>query len=304
MRGAAFDRTDLSLLVALADSGSLAKAAQTLNVHHATAFRRLADMEHKAGALLFDRLAQGYRLSRAGELLLAPARELSRQFRAFDAHVLNQDRVAAGTVRVTTSDGLASDFVARHFRGLAAAHPEIVIDLVVENRLSDLSEREIDVAIRPAQRLTGNMVGRMAGTMGYSLYASPAYMERHGKLDAARLDFSGHAVCAYDASIGYFSTAKWLRLHARKARVVARCNNLTAMLALGRAGIGIVAIPCVLGDADSRMVRLLDPVPAMATNLWLCTHPDIRKVARIRDVLDYLHASIQRDGKRLAGTAA
>lgn len=63
----------------------------------------------------------------------------------------------------------------------------------------------------------------------------------------------------------------------------------------------IIAIPCVLGDADSAIVRLLDPLPAMATSLWLCTHPGIRKVARIRVLPDALHAAIGRVGARLSG---
>jgi DNA-binding transcriptional LysR family regulator len=301
MAGPVFERGDLELLLAVADGGSLAKAAQALGVHHATAFRRLADMEHKARALLFDRLPHGYQPTRAGELLLDPARSLNRQLREFDARVLNADRTLAGTVRVTTSDGLATAYLAPHFEAFAAACPDVEIELIVENRLSDLAEREVDVAIRPAQRLSGNMVGRKVAAMGYALYASREYVRRHGAIDPASLDFSRHSVCHYHASIGYFSTAKWLDRHARKAKIAARCNNLTAMLAMGRAGAGIVAIPCVLGDADSSMVRLLGPVPAMATSLWLCTHPGIRKVARIRALLDHLHASIGRDSARLAG---
>jgi len=305
MATAAFERGDLELLLAVAESGNLAKAAQTLGVHHATAFRRLADMEHKARALLFERLPHGYhRLTRAGELLIEPARRLRRQLQEFDASVLNFDRALAGTVRVTTSDGLASAYLAPHFQAFASAYPDIVIELVVENRFSDLAEREVDVAIRPAQRLAGNMVGRRAGAMGYTLYASTDYVRLRGRLDPASLDFEGHAVCHYHSSIEYFSTAKWLRRYARRAKVAARCNNLTAMMAMGRAGMGIVAIPCVLGDATQGMIRLLDPVPAMATTLWLCTHPGIRKVARIRALLDWLHASIERDSVRLAGTAA
>ena len=66
-----FERGDLELLLALAESGSLARAAQALGVHHATAFRRLADMEHKAGSRLFDRLPGGYQPSRP------PARSFS-----------------------------------------------------------------------------------------------------------------------------------------------------------------------------------------------------------------------------------
>jgi DNA-binding transcriptional LysR family regulator len=301
MPTAEFDRGDLELLLAIADSGSLVKAAQALGVHHATAFRRLADLEHMARALLFERLPHGYALTRAGALLVEPARQLQRQLQEFDARVLNFDQALAGTVRVTTSDGLATAYLAPHFQAFITAYPQIVIELVVENRVSDLAEREVDVAIRPAQRLTGNMVGRKAAAMEYSLYAARDYVQRHGMLDAQHPDFSGHAVCHYDPAIEYFSTAKWLNRHARKARVAARCNHLGAMLAMARAGVGIVAIPCVLGDTDKQLVRLLDPVPAMATSLWLCTHPNIRKVARIRALLDFLFDSIARDSARLMG---
>src|SRR5262245_56638314 len=157
---AVFERGDLELLLALAESGSLARAAQALGVHHATAFRRLADMEHKAGSRLFDRLPGGYQPTPAGALLLEPARLLRSQPREFDARVLNFDLVPAGTVRVTTSDGLATAYLPPHLQAFAAAYPGIVLELMVENRVSDLTEREADVAIRPAHRLEGHIVRR------------------------------------------------------------------------------------------------------------------------------------------------
>ena len=296
-----FERADLALLLALADGGSLARAARALGVHHATAFRRLADLEHRARARLFERLPHGYRLTRAGERVVAPARALQRALRELDVSVLEEDAAVAGPVRLTTSDGLATAYLGPHLRALADAHPGLALELCVENRLSDLGEREVDVALRPAQRLSGHMVGRKAAVMGYALYASPEYLRRHGALDARAPDFSTHALCHYDDSIAYFSTARWLQRHGARARVAARSNSLGAMSELARAGLGIAALPCVLGEADDRLVRVLGPVPAMQTGLWLCAHPGVRKVARIRAVLDFLHASIGRDAARLAG---
>jgi len=296
-----FERADLALLLAVAETGSLAKAAQALGVHHATAFRRLADLEHRARARLFERLPHGYRLTRAGERVAAPAREVQRALHELDARVLEEDRAVAGPVRLTTSDGLASAYLAPHLAALAEAYPGLQLELVVENRLSDLAEREVDIAIRPAQRLAGHMVGRKAARMAYALYASKGYVHSHGRLDPRAPEFAGHAVCHYDDSIAYFSTARWLARHAGKARVAARCNHLTAMRELARAGLGIAALPCVLGDTEDSLVRLLGPLPAMETGLWLCTHPGIRKVRRIRAVLDFLHAAIVRDAARLAG---
>jgi DNA-binding transcriptional LysR family regulator len=301
MPGEVFERADLALLLALAESGSLARAARALGVHHATAFRRLADLEHRARAQLFERLPHGYRLTRAGSRVAARAAELQRALRELDARVLEEDRAVAGPVRLTTSDGLATAYLAPHLRALADAHPGLTLELIVENRLADLAEREVDVAIRPAQRLAGNMVGRKAAAMAYALYASKDYVQRHGRLDPRAPDFSGHAVCHNDDSIAYFSTARWLVRHAGKARAATRCNHLGAMREIARAGLGMAALPCVLGDTDGGLVRVLGPVPAMETGLWLCTHPDLRKVARVRAVLDFLHAAIGRDAARLAG---
>jgi DNA-binding transcriptional LysR family regulator len=300
-RHALFERGDLDLFLALAASGHLARAAQATGVHHATAFRRLGDLEARVGALLFERLASGYVLTPAGRALLGPARRVNAGLQEFDARVLNYDRALAGAVRVTTSDGLAAEYLPRHLAGFRARFPEVEIDFVTDNRVLDLTAREADVAVRPARRLTGGMVGRSVGRMAYTLYAAPEYLRRHGAVDAGAPDLSGHTIVGYHDSLAYFTTAKWLARHGRKARVAARCNNLWTMLALARAGAGLAALPCVMGDADAGVRRALPPPEAMATQLWLLTHPSIRKVARVRALLDFLFESMRADRARLAG---
>lgn len=296
-----FERGDVELLLALADSGNLARAAQALGVHHATAFRRLADTEAKAGALLFDRLPSGYALTEAGRLLVEPARRLREQMLEFDARVLNFDRALNGRIRVTASDGLASGYLAPHLAAFSRAHPDIEVDLMVENRTLDIAAREIDVAIRPARKLSGGMVGRSAGRVGYALYAAPAYARARGAVDPVAPDLRGHDLILYAESLGFYTTAAWLERQARRARVVARANNMAAMLALAQAGAGVAVLPCALGDGAAGITQLSPPLESLATQLWLCTHPDIRKVARIRALLDALHASISADRARLAG---
>ena len=296
-----FERGDVELLLALADSGNLARAAQALGVHHATAFRRLADTEAKAGALLFDRLPSGYALTEAGRLLVEPARRLREQMLEFDARVLNFDRALNGRIRVTASDGLASGYLAPHLAAFSRAHPDIEVDLMVENRTLDIAAREIDVAIRPARKLSGGMVGRSAGRVGYALYASAAYARGREAPDPVAPDLRGHDLILYAESLGFYTTAAWMERQARRARVVARANNMAAMLALAQAGAGVAVLPCALGDGAAGITRLSPPLESLATQLWLCTHPDIRKVARIRALLDALHASISADRARLAG---
>lgn len=297
----AFDRAHIDLFLALAGAGRLDAAAKSTGVHHATAFRRLEDMEAHAGARLFDRVAGGYRLTAAGQALLEPARRIRDELLEFDARVLHYDTALAGVVRLTSSDGLALAYLPAVLGRFAGRYPDIQVELRVDNAISDLAAREVDVALRPAARLSGNMVGRKAGTMGYALYASRAYARAHAPLDARHPDLAGHDVIGYDASMGFYSTARWLARHGRRARVRATANSLHAMLGLAAAGVGVAALPCVLGDGAHGVARLTQPIEATQTNLWICTHPDIRNVARIRALLDFLYDALAADRARLAG---
>jgi DNA-binding transcriptional LysR family regulator len=67
---------------------------------------------------------------------------------------------------------------------------------------------------------------------------------------------------------------------------VHRANSLIALREVARAGVGLAPLPCFLGDADDRLVRVAPPMTEMASNLWLLTHPDLRRMPRVRAVLD------------------
>jgi DNA-binding transcriptional LysR family regulator len=295
------DRADLELLVEIADTGSLVKAARALDVHHATAFRRLAELDRRAGTPMFNRRREGYVPTAAARGLIASARRLRSAFREFDAQLSETDRTMAEPLRVTTSDGLASGFFAPLLRAFGDAHPAIVVELIVENRVLSVPEHEVDVALRPAREVSGDMVCRRIATIGYSLYASREYVRRHGSLDASMLDFSAHAICAYSEDVSYFTTARWLQRHATRARVVSRCNSLTAMQSMARAGMCIAALPCVVGNGDADLIALLPPIHAMETSLWICTHRRLRKASRVRAFLDFFYDAIEKEKSRLAG---
>jgi len=294
-----FDRGELETFLAVATHASVGKAATALGVHHSTALRQLASLEARAGVKLFERLATGYRLTDAGHALLESGERLRSGLADFETRLASCDSGLAGAVRVTASDGVATALLPRWLAGFAARHPEIEVQVSVANTIVDLAERAVDVALRPARRPSGNMVGRKAATIRYSLYASREYLRRHGRLHPERLDFAGHAIVGYDAALGFFSTAEWLERMAGAARVAVRCDHLNTMLAAAQAGLGIAALPCFM--ADGALVRLIEPPEAMSTGLWLLTHPELRRMRRIRAVLDYMWESVRADQALLAG---
>jgi DNA-binding transcriptional LysR family regulator len=85
---------------------------------------------------------------------------------------------------------------------------------------------------------------------------------------------------------------------------VLRCNNWLSQFAATRAGLGLAALPCFLGDGAPELVRVLPPEPALAGELWLLTHPDLRRTARVRAFMEMLARGLRRERLLLEGTAA
>lgn len=288
MRKRGFDRTEIEVFAALADGASVSAVAGVLGLHHSTVLRVLESIEARAGAPLFARRAGAYRLTEAGEALIGSARALRDALAGFEHRLGGIDERRPVVVRLTTSDGLAAHLVPRWLASFAQAHPRIEVQLTVSNTIADLRERAIDVALRPTRRPAEHLVGRRAGSVAYSLYASAAYLKTRGYDGTLAAQLAGHDVCGYAASLAFFSTAEWMEAHARDARVAARFDHLTAMREAAAAGLGIAALPCFMAHGDRALVRLIAPPAAMRTGLWVLTHPQLRRAPHVRALMGHL----------------
>lgn len=274
---------DLRLVQAIAEAGTLSGAAQRLRVDHSTAFRRLNALEDRLGVRLFLRGRDGYTPTPAGEMAITTAREVLSSLQALEHRLAGEDLRPSGVVRVTTTDTLL-DFVAPGLASFRAAHPEITLEVVAANAFFTLTRRDADVAIRPTLTPPEELIGRRIAAIGIAPYATPAYLSKHPDARAlAQYDW-----IAPDESLGHLSSAKWIAREIPAQRIVLKGSSLLALLAAARAGVGVAPIPCYLGDVDPELVRVAPPISQMSSALWLLTHPDLRRVARIRAFLDYM----------------
>lgn len=81
-----------------------------------------------------------------------------------------------------------------------------------------------------------------------------------------------------------------------------RVDTVLGMFAAARDGAGLAVLPCYVADGDPRLRRLGGIVPALSTDLWLLTHPDLRRTARIRAFSDFVADAVKDHRARLAGT--
>jgi DNA-binding transcriptional LysR family regulator len=283
------DWDDLRFVLAVADSGSLNRAASTLRVNRTTVLRRINAFERKHGVRLFDRLASGYTLTDAGDEILAAARGFENAIVSIERKLAGQDSRAEGLVRVTTTDTLLASVLATPLATFKQEQPGITLDVTTSNAFANLSKRDADVAIRPAIDPPEFLMGRRVSSVAFAVYA------------ASSLDTSSERWIGPDDTLASTSVARWMRSGMPTVRPEIRADSLVSMRELCAASAGLAALPCYLGDSDARLVRVRPPVAEMTTALWVLTHPDLARTARVRLLMDHVSAALGRQRPLLEG---
>jgi DNA-binding transcriptional LysR family regulator len=297
------DWNELRLVLAVCRTGSLTAAAERLRVDHSTAFRRLKALESRLGVRLFERSAGGaYEATEAGARMAAAAERMEDEVLAMDRDITGRDHRLSGRLRVTSSETLAFSRLTRHLAAFRAAHPGIVVELTVDNRVLNLSRREADIALRPVRPKEGELWGRRLANVAWALYASPEYLEAHGGALGHVDDLEGHALIGWEYAASGIQAAEWLAHTANPDAFVYRTNSLINQFVAARAGIGLALLPCYLGDSQTGVVRALRaPVPELEGELWIVAHSDLKGTARVRAFFDVVGEGLARERELFEG---
>jgi DNA-binding transcriptional LysR family regulator len=288
---------DLRYILAVASAGSLAGAARSLGVNHTTVLRRVGAFEARLGLRLFERMPTGYVLTVGGEELVAAARQIDDTVTSLERKLAGQDLRLSGVIRVTSTDTLMVSILPEILAEFRAANPGIGIEVALSNVMLNLTRREADIAIRPAKDPPETLVGRRIAKIAFAIYGSSQYLSRRRKTD----DLAGHQWVGPDDSLADTSVARWMRSELPESEIVLRADSLLAMREAARAGLGLAALPCYLGDTSPGLMCVHRPIAAMQTTLWILTHEDLRRTARIRAFTEFAAKAFARRRPLLEG---
>ncbi len=275
-----------SFLAAL-EHGSLMGAARTMGVHQPTVGRHIAELESQLGVTLFERTGRGlvptadaWRLAEPARAMAAGADRLSRQ--ASGA----QDQIR-GTVRLSASQPVACVLLPPVLARLRRAWPDIQVELVVSNDVSNLLQREADIAIRMVRPDQGSLLCRRIGQVQLGAFAHRDYLQRKG-VPGCAAELLQHELIGNDrlgdivrgfAGMGYAVTREQFAL---------RTDDLIAYDALVRAGAGIGFLARYLARRSGELLPVLPGLPIPPLPMWLVVHREIRSNPRIRAVWEHL----------------
>lgn len=295
------DWGDLRIFLAVATTGTYAKAAQRCRLSLATVGRRIDALEQALGIRLFERLPNGHRLTEAGQALAPAAGRMAIAAEDFLRAAALSRSTDTPNVRLWGQEWEVS-FIASHLPVLhGGLDGSATLELLTSHQAPKLARREAEILLSCTLPSGGEMKTRRLGHMAFAVYGTQEFVAAN----PAALTESRYRDCdwvGFNAEHGYFDMAVWLDEQRGGLPPQQRCSNGNVLLEAVRAGAGLSPLPCWLGDADPRLVRVSTVLPDLAREVWWLIHPDLQDWPPMQRVLDQLVILFRDQGPALAGT--
>lgn len=288
-----FDWNDLKAFLAVARGGSTLAASKALGVNQTTVARRIESLENDLGFKLFERGQTGSRLTEAGEGLIREAENVEQAAIRFANQAALQMRGVSGALRLTTNELVANTMVIPALVEFRKVHPDVQVDLVITDRALDLQNGEADLAIRTGKQLAeSDLVARKVADHDMALFCSRDYAARRGT-PASPDDLKDHDLIDVAMEMGEIPGATWMMRHSGGKAPVTRSNSMASLVHAVKAGLGIGALPCTIGDPDRDLVRCSDAIEEARASSWIVTRRDLKDTPRVRAFIDFMAPHIQ-----------
>ena len=294
------DWDKLRIFHAVADAGSLTHAGEQLHLSQSAVSRQVRALEESLNATLFHRHARGLILTEQGELLFDATRAMMKRLDAATARIRDSEEEVFGDLRVTTTTGFGTLWLAPRLPKLYDKYPDLKIDLMLEERVLDLPMREADVAIRMKEPSQADLIRKRLMSVHMCLYASRSYIELHGE-PAALDDMSAHRLICQNPRSAQVGAGAMLvnELMTNDISSLLTVNNYFGVLQGVLHNLGIGVQPDYLISDFPELVRVLPDVQSVEVPVFLAYPEELRHSKRIAAFRDFVQDEIISYRKKL-----
>jgi len=290
---------DLRYFLAVARSGNITAAAVALDVNHSTVSRRISAFETRLGVRLFDRLPSGYAPTNMATKILGDVSKIEADIIDVSRQLAADDDRMTGFIRMTAPEGIVSIVLLPKIVEFNKIYPELEIEVMASADIKSLNNREVDLAIRASSHPADGLVGRRLTEQRLGKFVSRSYLEaRHLTPETITTKSLPEGVPgqAWAGLLRDKATPDWVSNLYPGARCAARFDTVYALFQAATAGIGLVELPCRLGNAAPDLIR----IPPMETvkhhDIWILYHRDMRHMVKLRTLADFLSEAIIAEG--------
>jgi DNA-binding transcriptional LysR family regulator len=288
-----FDWDLVRAFLAALEHGSLLGAARALGSSQPTLGRQIAALEGQLDTVLFERTGRGLLPTQAALQLADAARAMQAGADALARAASSGAMAVSGTVRISASQPVACHVLPPVLAQMRQVLPEVQVELVASNTVSNLLRREADIALRMVRPDQTDLVTKRIGAVGVTACAHRDYLRRRGT-PRQPLDLLQHELVGNDRGADIVRGFAAMGQTVTPAQFAFRTDDLIAYWQAVRAGLGIGFVATYLLREDSAVLPLLPTLKLPALPMWLTVHREIRTSARIRAVYDFLAQAVPR----------
>ncbi|MCZ7675670.1 MAG: LysR family transcriptional regulator [Roseovarius sp.] len=287
------DWDKLRIFHAVADAGSLTHAGDVLHLSQSAISRQIRGLEESLSATLFHRHARGLILTEQGELLFDATKAMIRRLDAATARIRDSEEEVFGELRVTTTTGFGTLWLAPRLPKLFAKYPELNIDLMLEERVLDLPMREADIAIRMKEPSQADLIRRRLMGVHMCLFASQQYLAERGTPQRPE-DLSAHRlICQNPRTFQVGAGAALVReLLTNDISSMLMVNNYFGVLQAVLQNLGVGVLPDYLSRDFDQLVQVLPDVQSVEVPVFLAYPSELRHAKRVSAFRDFMQEEI------------
>ncbi|MGC6528253.1 MAG: LysR family transcriptional regulator [Paracoccaceae bacterium] len=297
------DWDKLRIFHAVADAGSLTHAGDTLHLSQSAVSRQIRALEESLNTALFHRHARGLLLTEQGELLFDATKTMNKRIEAAAARIRDSEEEVFGELRVTTTTGLGTLWLAPRLFKLYETYPNLKIDLMMEERVLDLPMREADVAIRIKEPSQADLIRKRLMFVHIGLYATEAYLRKNGEPKSLD-DLKNHRLICQNTKSPQVTAGLQLiqELMTYDVGTTLTVNNYFGVLQAATHDLGIGVLPNYVSDALDGLTRVLPDVESSEVPVYLAYPEELRHSKRIQAFRDFVEDEIIADKRMIRKT--
>lgn len=294
------DWDKIRIFQAVADAGSLTHAGDQLNLSQSAVSRQIRALEESLGATLFHRHARGLILTEQGELLFDASNAMSKRLEAASARIRDSEEEVFGELRVTTTFGFGTLWLAPRLPKLFEKYPDLKVDLMLEERVLDLPMREADVAIRMKEPSQADLIRKKLMSIQMLLYASREYLDKNGTPTELE-DIEHHRLICQNTSSAQVSAGASMVQHlmTHNPHSLLTVNNYFGVLQGVLQNLGIGVLPDYVTEDFPDLVRVLPEIESADVPVFLAYPEELRQSQRIAAFRDFVQDEIISHRKHL-----
>ena len=292
------DWDKLRIFHSVADAGSLTHAGESLHLSQSAVSRQIRALEESLSVTLFHRHARGLILTEQGELLFAATSDMSKKLDNAEARIRDSEDEVSGELKVTTTVGFGTLWLAPRIGRLYDKFPDLKIDLLLEERVLDLPMREADIAIRMKEPSQADLVRRRLMNVNMRLYASNFYFKNRD-MPKDFEDLRNHRIISQSLSSQQVSASlNWMRpLLSGEHSSHLTVNNYFGVLQAVLFGVGIGVLPSYVTADFPHLIRVLPEEESSQVPVYLAYPEELRHSKRVAVFRDFVLQEIRSDKK-------